>query len=303
MFKLTALAYAASLVSVQAYPISSPVMTKGKVDLTKRGIQFAAGGIFPSEFVGSGFRHVKVSPDLAFSAGCGFNVPGMHVCGAIADQPCIPAPPQDCEQPTMECPPESTPECPPEPTVDCPEPTPECPPEPTPECPPQPTVDYPEPTPESPPEPTTECPPETTMECPPESTPECPPEPTVDCPEPTPECPLEPTVDCPEPTVDCPELTPECPEPTPECPPEPTPECPPETTTDCPPASNAVPCDKVQGQVCGNDGPVSFNFDHSQKNNFDVASVKDTTLYFNQKEAKGASNSDKSNTQLSYSKH
>ncbi|KAJ2690370.1 hypothetical protein IWW39_000769 [Coemansia spiralis] len=265
MFKLTALAYALSLVSVQAHPVPNLVMTEGNIDHSKRGTHLAMGRIFPfSEFVGSGFRHVKVYPDLAFGAGCGFNVPSMHVCGAIADQPCIPAPLQDC----------------PKPTIDCPEPTVECPPEPTVEC-------F-------------------------ESAPECPPEPTINCPEPTPECSLEPTVEWqPESTPECPEPAPECtPEPTPEwqpaptveCP-EPAPESPPEPTVECPPASGAVPCDEAQGQACVEDGPVSFNFDHSQKGKLGEASVKDTTLYFNQKEANAASKSDKSNSQLDYSKN
>ncbi|KAJ2026707.1 hypothetical protein IWW57_002958 [Coemansia sp. S610] len=281
MFKLTALAYALSLVSIQAHPVFNLVMIEGDTDHFKRGTQLAAGRIFPfSEFVGSGFRHVKVYPELAFGAGCGFNVPGVHVCNAIADQPCIPAPPQDH----------------PEPTIDCPEPTVECPAEPTPECPLEPTVGWQ-------PEPTSEYPLAPTVECP-EPAPESPPEPTPECSEPTPECPPEPTLECPEPAPESPpEPTPEWqPAPTVECP-EPAPESPSEPTVECPPTSGAVPCDEAQDQACVEDGPVSFNFDHSQKSKLDEASVKDTTLYFNQKEANAASKSDKSNTQLDYSKN
>ncbi|KAJ2409718.1 hypothetical protein GGI10_004649 [Coemansia sp. RSA 2530] len=296
MFKLTALAYALSLVSIQAHPVPNLVMTEGNTDHSKRGTHLAAGRIFPfSEFVGSGFRHVKVYPDLSFGAGCGFNVPGMHVCGAIADQPCIPAPLQDCPEPTIDCP-EPTVECPPEPTVECSESAPECPPEPTINC-PEPTPECPpEPTPEWQSEPTVECPLEPTVEWQPEPTPEYPLAPTVECPEPSPESPPEPTPECPEPTPECP------PEPTLECP-EPAPESPPEPTVECPPTSGAVSCDEAQGQACVEDGPLSFNFDHSQKSKLDEASFKDTTLYFNQKEANAASKSDKSNTQLDYSKN
>ncbi|KAJ1815317.1 hypothetical protein LPJ60_005757 [Coemansia sp. RSA 2675] len=272
MFKHTALTYALSLVSVQVHPVPNLVMTEGNIDNSKRGTHLATGRIFPfSEFVGSGFRHVKVYPDLNFGAGCGFNVPGVHVCGAIADQPCIPAPLQDCPELTIDCP-EPTVECPPELTVECSESAPECPPEPTINC----------------PDPTPDCP-DTTAKYLPEPTVECPPEPTPECPEPTPECPPEPTL--------------ECPEPAPESPPEPTPEWQPAPTVECPPASGAVPCDEAQGQACVEDGPVSFNFDHRQKNKLDEASVKDTTLYFNQNEANAASKSDKSNTELDYSKN
>ncbi|KAJ2885593.1 hypothetical protein H4R27_001245, partial [Coemansia aciculifera] len=105
MFKITALAYAFSLVAIQAYPIADFEAIEDGADLAKRdgcggfgcdgGIQFTASNLFPSsQFEGAGFKHTTLFPDLTFSTGSRFNLPGMQPCGAIAGQPCVAAPPQ-----------------------------------------------------------------------------------------------------------------------------------------------------------------------------------------------------------------
>ncbi|KAJ2259306.1 hypothetical protein GGI13_000089 [Coemansia sp. RSA 455] len=120
MFKITALAYAVSLVAIQAYPVADFGAIEDGADLTKRdgcggvgcggsGIQFTASNIFPSsQFQGSGFRHTRIFPDLTFSTGGRFNLPGMQPCGAFAGQPCATAaPPQ--QAPPQEMPPQQAP--------------------------------------------------------------------------------------------------------------------------------------------------------------------------------------------------
>ncbi|KAJ2026006.1 hypothetical protein IWW57_003179, partial [Coemansia sp. S610] len=48
---------------------------------------------------------------------------------------------------------------------------------------------------------------------------------------------------------------------------------------------------------------TSFSFNNDQDNKLKTTSVKDTTLYFNQKGADVTRKADKSDTQLSYSKN
>ncbi|KAJ2744138.1 hypothetical protein GGI20_003209 [Coemansia sp. BCRC 34301] len=69
-----------------------------------------------------------------------------------------------------------------------------------------------------------------------------------------------------------------------------------------PPASGAAPCDQAQGQACAS-GPTAFNFSNSQNKDIKASSYKETTLYYNQKDAKTASKSASSNTQLNYTKN
>ncbi|KAJ1896419.1 hypothetical protein GGI09_007863 [Coemansia sp. S100] len=119
MFKITALAYAVSLVAIQAYPVADFGVIEDAVDLTKRngcggvgcggGIQFTASSLFPSsQFQGSGFRYTRIFPDLTFSTGGRLNLPGMQPCGAVASQPCATAaPPQ--QAPPQEMPPQQAP--------------------------------------------------------------------------------------------------------------------------------------------------------------------------------------------------
>ncbi|KAJ2040925.1 hypothetical protein GGH13_006941 [Coemansia sp. S155-1] len=120
MFKITALAYAVSLVAIQAYPVADFGAIEDGADLTKRdgcggvgcggsGIQFAASNLFPSsQFQGSGFRHTRIFPDLTFSTGGRFNLPGMQPCSAVAGQPCATAaPPQ--QTPPQDMPPQQAP--------------------------------------------------------------------------------------------------------------------------------------------------------------------------------------------------
>ncbi|KAJ2423521.1 hypothetical protein GGF41_003108, partial [Coemansia sp. RSA 2531] len=57
---------------------------------------------------GSGFRHTRIFPDLTFSTGSRFNLPGMQPCGTAASQPCATAaPPQ--QAPPQEMPPQQAP--------------------------------------------------------------------------------------------------------------------------------------------------------------------------------------------------
>ncbi|KAJ2038571.1 hypothetical protein IW146_003825 [Coemansia sp. RSA 922] len=120
MFKITALAYAVSLAAIQAYPVSDFGAIANGAGLTKRdgcggvgcggsGIRFTASNLFPlSQFQGSGFRHTRIFPDLTFSTGGRFNLPGMQPCGRAASQPCATAaPPQ--QAPPQEMPPQQAP--------------------------------------------------------------------------------------------------------------------------------------------------------------------------------------------------
>ncbi|KAJ1911386.1 hypothetical protein GGI09_005318 [Coemansia sp. S100] len=104
MFKITVLVYAVSLAAIQAYPVADFGVIEDGADLIKRdgcggfgcggsGIQFTASSLFP---------------DLTFSTGGRFNLPGMQPCGVVADQPCATAaPPQ--QAPPQEMPPQQAP--------------------------------------------------------------------------------------------------------------------------------------------------------------------------------------------------
>ncbi|KAJ2101429.1 hypothetical protein GGI01_003319 [Coemansia sp. RSA 376] len=104
MFKITALAYAVSLVAIQAYPVSDFGAIANGAGLTKRD---GCGGVGCG---GSGiqFTASNLSPDLTFSTGGRFNLPGMQPCSAVAGQPCATAaPPQ--QSPPQEMPPQQAP--------------------------------------------------------------------------------------------------------------------------------------------------------------------------------------------------
>ncbi|KAJ2033176.1 hypothetical protein IW146_004665 [Coemansia sp. RSA 922] len=107
MFKITALAYAVSLVAIQAYPVADFGAIDDGADLTKHD---GCGGVGCG---GSGiqFTASNLSPDLTFST-CGrFNLPGIQPCGTATGQPCATAalpqqaPPQ--EMPSQQAPPAS----------------------------------------------------------------------------------------------------------------------------------------------------------------------------------------------------
>ncbi|KAJ2907967.1 hypothetical protein GGI21_003357 [Coemansia aciculifera] len=57
-------------------------------------------------------------------------------------------------------------------------------------------------------------------------------------------------------------------------------------------------CDQGSGKSCG--GPTSFNFSNSQSKDIKASSFKETTLYYNHKDAKSIGKSASSSTQLSY---
>ncbi|KAJ2037135.1 hypothetical protein IW146_009929 [Coemansia sp. RSA 922] len=104
MFKITALAYAVSLVAIQAYPVSDFRAIEDGANLTKRdgcgGVDCGSSGI---QFTAS-----NLYPDLTFSTGSRFNLPGMQPCGTAAGQPCVTAaPPQ--RAPPQEMPPQQAP--------------------------------------------------------------------------------------------------------------------------------------------------------------------------------------------------
>ncbi|KAJ2830365.1 hypothetical protein FBU31_002501 [Coemansia sp. 'formosensis'] len=273
MYKITALAYALSLASIQAYPIADFEFAHVSADLPKcevcgglncdNGVQFAASNIFPSsQFVGSGFRHTTVFPNLSFSTGGLANVLGMQASRPIAGQSCAIYPPasQGCEQ----TPPQQAPPAPPAPQG-CDQSTDQ-----TSNCAPEQT-----PPPQAPPAPqgcnqTTD----QTSNCAPEQTP-------------PPQAPPAPQ-GCNQTTDQTSNCTPEQ-TPPPQAPPAPqgcdqstdqTSNCAPEQT---PPqqAPRAVPCD--------------------QSNNINASSYKETTLYYNHKDVISVSISDDSSTQLKYS--
>ncbi|KAJ1902611.1 hypothetical protein LPJ71_005505, partial [Coemansia sp. S17] len=104
MFKITALAYAVSLVAIQAYPVSDFRAIEDGADLTKRdgcgGVDCGSSGI---QFTAS-----NLSPDLTFSTGGRFNLPGMQPCGAAAGQPCATAAPLQ-QVPPQKMPPQQAP--------------------------------------------------------------------------------------------------------------------------------------------------------------------------------------------------
>ncbi|KAJ1909078.1 hypothetical protein GGI09_004198 [Coemansia sp. S100] len=104
MFKITALAYAVSLVAIQAYPVADFGAIEDGADLTKRD---GCGG-FGCGGSGIQFTASNLSPDLTFSTGGRFSLPGMQPCGAAAGQPCATAaPPQ--QVPPQKMPPQQTP--------------------------------------------------------------------------------------------------------------------------------------------------------------------------------------------------
>ncbi|KAJ2580151.1 hypothetical protein GGH95_002748 [Coemansia sp. RSA 1836] len=264
MFKITILVCALSLVAIQAYPVARSE-TPEETELLRRGgcggfgcgdgIHFTASNLFPSsQFVGAGFRHTTLFPELTFSTGSRFSLPGMQPCGGMVGQPCgtapppqeatpppqvVTPPPQVVTPPPQAMPPSAPPApqgCDQAPGVQCNGPPQQAPPQQAPpqQAPPQ----------EAPPRqaPPTEMPPQ-----------QAPPQ----------EAPAQPT----------------------------------------PPAPGAAPCDQAQGQACDTSGPTSFNFGNNQSKAIKASSYKETTLYYNHKDAKSASKSANSSTQLNYTKN
>ncbi|KAJ2000622.1 hypothetical protein GGI04_004076 [Coemansia thaxteri] len=105
MFKATfSLVYVLALVAIQAYPIAEDYQAEEYEAYAKRdgcglfgcggpGIHFTASNLFPSsQFIAPGFQHTTTFPDLTFSTGGGFNIPGMMPCNAMSGQSCGGAP-------------------------------------------------------------------------------------------------------------------------------------------------------------------------------------------------------------------
>ncbi|KAJ2742717.1 hypothetical protein GGI20_004281 [Coemansia sp. BCRC 34301] len=276
MSKITILACALSLASIQAYPVARFGTLEEDAELTKRdGIQFTASSLFPSsQFVGSGFRHTTVFPTLMFSTGSRFNLLGMQPCGGVSGQPCVGASPQVALLPPQAVQPPAPQDCDPTPSVPCVEQPQQTPPQVVPppipqDCDPTPSVPCVEQLQQAPPQ-----------EMPPQQAP-----PQV-VPPPVPQ-------DCdPTPSVPCVEQPQQAPPQ--EMPPQ---QAPPQVVP--PPAPQD--CDQAQGQACAS-GPTAFNFGNSQNKDVKMSSYKETTLYYNQKDAKSASKSASSSTQLNYTK-
>ncbi|KAJ1911968.1 hypothetical protein GGI09_006969 [Coemansia sp. S100] len=275
MFKITALAYAVSLVAIQAYPVADFGAIEDGADLTKRdgcggvgcgggGIQFTASNLFPSsQFQGSGFRHTRIFPDLTFSTGGRFNFPGIQPCGAVAGQPCATAaPPQ--QAPPQEMPPQQAPpqEMPPQ------------------QAPPQ----------EMPPQ---QAPPASGVTpCDQAQAQTCPESPQQTLPQQAPPQEMPPQQAPPTTPQGCDQVQGQtCPDSAQQTPPQ-----------QAPSAPGASPCDQAQGQACGNSGPASLSFNNDQSNRIRASSYKETTLYYKHKDAKSFSKSGTSSTQLNYSK-
>ncbi|KAJ2439385.1 hypothetical protein GGF42_007970, partial [Coemansia sp. RSA 2424] len=294
MFKITILVCALSLVAIQAYPIVRSE-TPEEIELLRRGgcggfgcgdgIHFTASNLFPSsQFVGAGFRHTTLFPELTFSTGSRFSLPGMQPCGGMVGQPCgtapppqeatpppqvVTPPPQVVTPPPQAMPPSAPPApqgCDQAPGVQCNGLPQQAPPQQAPpqQAPPQ----------EAPPQqaPPTEMPPQ---QAPPQEAPA----------QPTPQgCDQAPGVQCNGPPQQVPpQQAPPTEMPPQQAPPQETPAQP------TPLAPGAAPCDQAQGQACGGSGPTSFNFSNNQSKAIKASSYKETTLYYNHKDAKSAS--------------
>ncbi|KAJ2451302.1 hypothetical protein GGF42_004291 [Coemansia sp. RSA 2424] len=288
MFKITILVCALSLVAIQAYPVARSE-TPEETELLRRGgcgvfgcgdgIRFTASNLFPSsQFVGAGFRHTTLFPELTFSTGSRFSLPGMQPCDGMVGQPCGTAPPQEATPPPQVVmpPPQAVPPsappapqgCAQAPGVQCNGPPQQAPPQ---QAPPQ----------EAPPQ-----------QAPPQ---EAPPQQALPAPQ---GCDQSSGQYCGgSPQQVSPQQAPPTEMPPQQAPPQ---EAPAQPT---PPAAGAAPCDQAQGQACGSSGPTSFNFSNNQSKDIKASSYKETTLYYNHKDAKSASKSANSSTQLNYTKN
>ncbi|KAJ1999280.1 hypothetical protein GGI02_003224 [Coemansia sp. RSA 2322] len=282
MFKATfSLVYVLALVAIQAYPIAEDYQAEEYEAYAKRdgcglfgcggpGIHFTASNLFPSsQFIAPGFQHTTTFPDLTFSTGGGFNIPGMMPCNAMSGQSCGGAPqamppqampPQAMPPQAMPAPPPLAPQgCDQSQGQSCGGGAPQA-------MPPQqetPQVIPPQQ--------------ETLQAMPPQQeTPQAMPAPSSQAPQ-----------GCDQSQGQSYGSAPQA------MPPQ-----------QMPAAPGAAPCDQAQGQACGSNvsgAPTSFNLSSSQSKSINASDYKDTTLYFNQKQAKSASSSANSNTNLNYS--
>ncbi|PIA18668.1 hypothetical protein COEREDRAFT_95877 [Coemansia reversa NRRL 1564] len=322
MFKLTLVASVLAIAAIRAAPIADQGMNHyyhPKRNMfgfgcpgCYQGVNILAHNNFPNtQFIGSGFQHTTVYPEVSLTAGSAniygspVSTPQQPVAPAPApEQPVAPAPAQPCVQPSVPAPVQPVAPAPEQPCMEptqapAPAPTPEQPIAPVPE---QPCVEptqapAPAPTPEQPIAPVPEQPCVEPTQAP------APEQPCAPAPAPTPEQPIAPAPEqpCVEPTqAPAPEQP--CVEPTqppaPEQPVVPAPEQPCVEPTQLPAPAPEQPQIQPSGCVGGAHIGPSFTYVNNQNTNIAESNYKENTVYVNQKSANTVNALTNSNTQL-----